>query len=1226
MDLNLYASISKGTFDASQQGMIITFKASFLVAASNFYIQNVNIKREYVDYNLIITFTQLIGLQNFWLDVRDVDFNLTGTAFVSYDPLNIYFDSLYIDTYGLKNFASVMIPWNYPEASLYGTVFANDITVVTSSQRIFSEDPSIISYMGPANITASNFDLKDYSFRSPNVGGGLMVVSSKNWAPNDGLTQIVQVSNFSFSVLDNPLGIKSNSLIVLQDENIYRSVIINMDHLNFLNMEIPSQIYMYCIGNIYSQFSFSNSIFKDSSAVQYIVGTAGHQSSIFKNITFLNFTNVQNSPIIIIYCFSVILDTVSFINFNMDKTNENEVMRIQNFNFTYTLLSNLHFDSVNLYKAPIIKGVTFLNQISIVNSYFNGGIQESSNTLFSVGSIGSIIFQNHTFSAITWEILNIDKIDISVGLSSAISNINVTNSSSTLIKFGNFINPTSTTPNVLVENINYLDSEISTSINLIDTENIFTNGIVNIIFNRLNFRMIRFINNGNLFSLKHNMPQSILISNSTFINLTSTLITVDSSGSNNVALITNSIFRNWIFDQINDEYSSLINVNNKAVLEITDSSFSNIYTYEEGAVLYAGFEKTNVSLSNWIFQNISAVQGTIFLIESESLVKWTNCTFYNNFGITSTIFQTSLNGYFHFYNSSISQNYAINNQVGEMLDSINLSIMSNVSIYNNEAMSINDITSEFISKWNRLCFVPNVLAQYIINNNKLIVSSFKTSIIQLIVSSLSIQNNSRISNQTALFNIFLSQLTISNSDIFNVSDSIQSLTSNVTINSSTISKVANSDGTSFIFLDYNSLLTINSLVFENSASNLMNLRSSTIYISNFTMIDINSPSNLIEISSWDGVLIYELNATNWSTHNLEFINIDKSSNVKLSRFLGTKTNATFVKISDSSVTSIDSFFINGLYQALNIKFSSIDLISSSNFTNNGNINLIKGGAISIEDSNVSIVNSTFVSNTALIGGAISFECTGASLWNLFLSNSAFNSNIAVSQGGAIFYDYYRPTISSVTFTNNSAEYGPNFASFAFKIKFSDSNTDEMIINNLSSGNEYNRTLRLSLVDFDNQTMILNNADQISINPINTTSASIKGINTALLRNGVASFNNFIAIAEPGSFNIQFQVSSKSINYNKIKKVYSISSSNIIYANFRYWSPGEAQVAGNIWSKWSPGTYSLDWNSTQWYQCVSNAACEGGNQLYLDSGFWRKKLLILQQLSDESIQMLEMEGS
>ena len=321
MDLNLSQILAKGTFSVTQQGMIKSLKSTFLVSATNFYIENINIFREYVDYNKIITFTQLIGLQKYWLDVRNTNFNISGTAFVSYDPVNINFQSLYIDTYALRGFANLLIPWNYPEASLSGIIYANNIKVVTSSQRTFSEDPSIISYMGPANISVSNFDLSDYSVRSPNVGAGLLAISSSNWIPNDGLTQIIQVDNFTFSVFDNSLGIKSNSLIIMQDQNMYRKIVINATDLKFYSLEIPSQIFMYVIGNIQSQLLLSNSIFKDSSTVQYVLGSAAHQKVALSNITFSNFTNVKNSVFVTYKWFAVIVNSMNFINFQMDKTN-----------------------------------------------------------------------------------------------------------------------------------------------------------------------------------------------------------------------------------------------------------------------------------------------------------------------------------------------------------------------------------------------------------------------------------------------------------------------------------------------------------------------------------------------------------------------------------------------------------------------------------------------------------------------------------------------------------------------------------------------------------------------------------------------------------------------------------------------------------------------------------------------------------------------------------------
>ena len=53
--------------------------------------------------------------------------------------------------------------WNYPEAMLSGTVFANNITVDTSNQQSFTDDLVIFGYTGPANMTANNFNLTRYS-------------------------------------------------------------------------------------------------------------------------------------------------------------------------------------------------------------------------------------------------------------------------------------------------------------------------------------------------------------------------------------------------------------------------------------------------------------------------------------------------------------------------------------------------------------------------------------------------------------------------------------------------------------------------------------------------------------------------------------------------------------------------------------------------------------------------------------------------------------------------------------------------------------------------------------------------------------------------------------------------------------------------------------------------------------------------------------------------------
>ena len=417
---------------------------------------------------------------------------------------------------------------------------------------------------------------------------------------------------------------------------------------------------------------------------------------------------------------------------------------------------------------PLIRNTDLIFQITITNWYFNGVFQSGSNPLFQIGTVSSIIFNNNTFIGVSNSILRINKIDLSLRMDSQISNMQISNSSAVAIQFGNFINPTVAVQVMLIENITYSNSIISTSIDLINTENIVTSASVNMTFNNLKFDGIQFNSKGNMLALKHKMAMPVTISNSNFTNLESTVIFADSSGSETIGLIMQTNFVNCIFNNINGKYSSLINTNNKAVLEFKSSIFTNIYTYEEGAVLYAGFEKTSVSFANWVFQNNSAVQGTIFVIESESFINWKNCTFTNNFSITSTIFMTTLNGYFELYNSSIYNNFATNNPVGEILDSANLWTMNNVVIYSNQALTISVINSELNTRWNYLWFVPSNFINYINANKLLNINTINPSLIQLILSSLSIQNNSKIYDQDVLFNIFISVLSISNLQLFNL--------------------------------------------------------------------------------------------------------------------------------------------------------------------------------------------------------------------------------------------------------------------------------------------------------------------------------------------------------------------------------------------------------------------------------------------------------------------------
>ena len=281
-------------------------------------------------------------------------------------------------------------------------------------------------------------------------------------------------------------------------------------------------------------------------------------------------------------------------------------------------------------------------------------------------------------------------------------------------------------------------------------------------------------------------------------------------------------------------------------------------------------------------------------------------------------------------------------------------------------------------------------------------------------------------------------------------------------------------------------------------------------------------------------------------------------------------------------------------------------ISDSNFTNNGDSNQRLGGAIYISQSDIAIYNSSFTNNTANEGGAVYFGCTSLANCNLTLTNLTFSSNNAVSQGGAVYYDYVRPSFDRVEYSDNSAQYGPNIASYPVKIRLVNSTHNDVSLNNVGSGIAYNQTLNFGLYDYDDQVMVLDNSDQIAISAVDAQTSSISGTNVGLLNQGVASFDNLIFVSTPGSTNILYRATSKVIDSDKIQNVFGQSiSSNNIYVDFRYCKPGEIVTSDNQCQVCSAGTYSFDWNSTECKNCLEDVVCNGGVNIEVSSEHWRR---------------------
>lgn len=108
-----------------------------------------------------------------------------------------------------------------------------------------------------------------------------------------------------------------------------------------------------------------------------------------------------------------------------------------------------------------------------------------------------------------------------------------------------------------------------------------------------------------------------------------------------------------------------------------------------------GYQKAVVNIADSVFQNNTALQGALFNIEDEGIVKCSNCTFTSNFAVMSGVVRTTTNGRFEFFNSVIANNLAKDNPIAQLFDSATVSVINNCKLYNNTVLSTDQLFREF---------------------------------------------------------------------------------------------------------------------------------------------------------------------------------------------------------------------------------------------------------------------------------------------------------------------------------------------------------------------------------------------------------------------------------------------------------------------------------------------------------------------------------------------------
>ena len=251
--------------------------------------------------------------------------------------------------------------------------------------------------------------------------------------------------------------------------------------------------------------------------------------------------------------------------------------------------------------------------------------------------------------------------------------------------------------------------------------------------------------------------------------------------------------------------------------------------------------------------------------------------------------------------------------------------------------------------------------------------------------------------------------------------------------------------------------------------------------------DIRNATKLMSLAGTYDTRLQNINVSDVTVSDKNLIELTDWQVEIIQGFSAMDVPNTVFLIMNSKIQNISDISITNWLKAFEIySRSDIGNLENAALVSNGNSDVLTGGAILIQDSTAVVSKSVFRNNRAFTGAGIYFHCTSFQNCNLTMVDSEFENNIAFEKGGAIHYTYRRPLLMNVSYSNNTAEYGPNISSYAVKITFAETGNDKMHLSNIGSGIVYEKTLNFSLRDYDNQVMVLNNVNQILILPLSSS--------------------------------------------------------------------------------------------------------------------------------------------
>ena len=242
------------------------------------------------------------------------------------------------------------------------------------------------------------------------------------------------------------------------------------------------------------------------------------------------------------------------------------------------MIDGLYVSDLYLADRSIVKLGPPLKLIQIKNSVFESINITTLDSMIDTGTFKQLLLTNITIHNINLAdqinkggvVLKLSLMDLDSQYDTIIQDISISDCQASFIDFASFFNTPPSPKLISIANLNYTNGHFIDDRAFMSTDGVELDVDLTITMSNLIFYNVSFEFGGTIVELKHQMNNHVTITDSEFSNMNAALISVMSSNTQRTDLLTRVQINDTTFDNINNGFNSLVNVNEGGRLDVNN--------------------------------------------------------------------------------------------------------------------------------------------------------------------------------------------------------------------------------------------------------------------------------------------------------------------------------------------------------------------------------------------------------------------------------------------------------------------------------------------------------------------------------------------------------------------------------------------------------------------------------------------------------------------------------